>query len=319
MREVEFLQKNQAKWKEFESLLRKGHTENPDKLADLYIQLTDDLSWARTYYPNSKTTEYLNQLTIRAHESIYKNKSEDKKRIVTFWKDELPELYFKHRYKLLTSFLIFAMAIVIGLVSAANDPMFVRSILGDQYVNMTLHNIQNNDPMGVYKSANEVDMFFGITLNNIRVSFITFIFGLLASLGTGFVLMQNGIMIGSFFHLFFQQGFLTESLLVVFIHGTLELAAIIIGGSAGLTLGSGILYPGTRSRIKSFRRSAKEGLKMTTGLVPLFITAGFLESFVTRYTEMPVILSLLIIGGSLVFILWYFVFYPRLHFSQKEL
>lgn len=319
MREVEFLQKNQAKWKEFESLLRKGHAENPDKLADLYIQLTDDLSWARTYYPDSKTTEYLNQLTIRAHESIYKNKSEDKKRIVSFWKDELPELYFKHRRKLLTSFLIFAIAIVIGVVSAANDPTFVRSIFGDQYVNMTLHNIQNNDPMAVYKSANEVDMFFGITLNNIKVSFITFIFGLLASLGTGLVLMQNGIMIGSFFHLFFQQGFLAESLLVVFIHGTLELSAIIIAGAAGLTLGSGILYPGTRSRTKSFRGSAKEGLKMTMGLIPLFITAGFLESFVTRYTEMPVILSLLIIGGSLAFILWYFVFYPSLLFSQEEL
>lgn len=315
MREVEFLQNNKSKWKEFESLLRKGRAENPDKLADLYIELTDDLSWARTYYPNSKTTEYLNQLSIRAHESIYKNKTEDKKRIVTFWKEELPELYLKHRRKLLTSFIIFAFAIVIGVVSAANDPMFVRSILGDQYVNMTLHNIQNNDPMAVYKSANEVDMFFGITVNNIRVSFVTFIFGLLASLGTGFVLMQNGIMIGSFFHLFFQQGFLTESLLVVFIHGTLELSAIIIAGAAGLTLGSGILYPGTHSRLKSFRRSAKEGLKMTTGLLPLFIAAGFLESFVTRYTEMPVLLSLLIIGGSLAFILWYFVYYP----IQKEL
>lgn len=158
---------------------------------------------------------------------------------------------------------------------------------------------------------NEGDMFFQITLNNIRVSFVTFIFGLLASLGTGLVLMQNGIMIGSFFHLFFQQGFLSESLLVVFIHGTLELSAITIAGAAGLTLGSGILFPGTYSRSKSFRRSAKEGLKMTTGLLPLFISAGFLESFVTRYTEMPVPLSLLIIGGSLAFILWYFVYYPH--------
>lgn len=317
MREVEFLQKNRDKWEEFESLLRQGQAKNPDKLADLYIQLTDDLSWARTYYPGSKTTEYLNQLTVRAHESIYRNKKEDRGRIVAFWRDELPAVYFKHRHKLLTSLGIFIVAVMIGVVSAANEPMFVRSILGDQYVNMTLHNVQNNDPMAVYKSSNAVDMFWGITLNNIRVSFIAFVCGLLASLGTGLVLMQNGIMMGAFFHLFFQQGFLAKSLMVVFIHGTLEISAIIIAGGAGLTLGSGILYPGTYSRLTSFRRSAKEGLKMTTGLIPIFIAAGFLESFVTRFTEMPVVLSLFIIGSSLVFIIWYFVLYPN-QYVQKQ-
>lgn len=319
MREVKFLQKNKPKWERFESLLEADTSNNPDELADLYIQLTDDLSWARTYYPNSKTTEYLNQLTIRAHENIYRNKKEDKRRIITFWKNELPELYFKHREKLLISFVIFVLATIIGVVSAANDPMFVRSILGDQYVNMTLQNMQNNDPMAVYKMANELDMFLGITMNNIQVSFITFIFGLLASLGTGLVLMQNGIMIGSFFHLFFEQGFLTDSLSVVFIHGTLEISAIIIAGGAGLTLGSGILFPGTRPRMTSFKRSAKEGLKMTVGLVPIFFTAGFLESFVTRYTDMPFILSLFIIGGSLAFVFWYFVFYPyKSTFKQQD-
>ena len=311
MREVKFLQKNKSRWEKFESLLEQDSIENPDELADLYIQLTDDLSWARTYYPNSKTTEYLNQLTIRAHENIYRTKKEDKKRIVTFWRDELPALYYKHRSKMVTSLIIFAIAVIIGVVSSANDQMFVRSILGDQYVNMTLHNIQNNDPMAVYKMANEMEMFMGITINNIRVSFFAFVAGLLVSLGTGLVLMQNGIMIGSFFQLFFQEGILAKSLSVVFIHGTIEISAIIIAGGAGLTLGSGILYPDTYSRTESFKRSAKEGLKMTVGLIPLFVLAGFLESFVTRYTEMPILLSLLIIGGSLAFVFWYFVYYPN--------
>ena len=57
-------------------------------------------------------------------------------------------------------------------------------------------------------------------------------------------------------------------------------------------------------------RAARRGVKIIVGLVPVFIIAGFLESFVTRYTGMPLPLSLLIIGGSLGFILWYFVYYP---------
>ena len=41
------------------------------------------------------------------------------------------------------------------------------------------------------------------------------------------------------------------------------------------------------------------------------IMAGFLESFITRYTEMPVALSLAIIGGSLAFVIYYFIIYPQ--------
>ena len=165
--------------------------------------------------------------------------------------------------------------------------------------------------MAVYKQDHATGMFLGITVNNIRVSFLAFLAGLLASLGTGLILMKNGIMIGAFFSLFVEYGLLSESLLVVFIHGTLELSAIVIAGAAGFVMGNGLLFPGSYTRINSFKRSAKEGLKMAIGLVPLFIMAGFLESFVTRYTDMPLWLSLFIIGGSLLFVLWYFVYYPQ--------
>jgi uncharacterized membrane protein SpoIIM required for sporulation len=75
-------------------------------------------------------------------------------------------------------------------------------------------------------------------------------------------------------------------------------------------MGNSILFPGTYSRTDSFRRGARDGLKLAIGLVPIFVVAGFLESFVTRHTEMPTLMSLLIIGSSLGFILWYFVVYP---------
>jgi hypothetical protein len=60
-------------------------------------------------------------------------------------------------------------------------------------------------------------------------------------------------------------------------------------------------------------------VKIAVGLVPIFITAGFLESFVTRHTEMPIWLSLTIILGSLAFIIWYFIIYPiRLNNKAKS-
>ncbi|NGP88273.1 stage II sporulation protein M [Fodinibius halophilus] len=315
MREVKFLRTNAPHWKKFEQLLEQPEKADADELADLYTRLTDDLAWAQTYYPNSETTAYLNELTAKVHEQIYENKKEDKSRILHFWKQELPQLYYKHRQMLTVAFTVFVIALGIGIISELNDPDFSRMILGDQYVNMTIHNIEQNDPMAVYKQEHSMDMFLGITFNNIRVSFMAFITGILASVGTGLLLMYNGIFIGAFLGMFSKYGLVSESLLVVFIHGTLELSAIIIAGAAGLVMGSGILFPGSYKRSTSFKRSAREGLKMTIGLAPIFILAGFLESFVTRYTEMPLLLSLFIIIASLFFVLWYFVFYPR-HLQQ---
>ena len=317
MREVTFLRKNAAKWKQIEAFSLSKEKVNPDKLAELFIELTDDLSYARTFYPKSKTTQYLNSLTAKIHQSIYKTKKERKDRFVRFWKYEAPLLFYKRRKEIMVSFLIFLIAVIIGVLSSSGDSGFVRLILGDSYVNMTLENIDKGDPMAVYKKMNGVDMFLGITFNNIRVSFFAFMMGLLFSFGTAWILLRNGIMLGSFQYFFHQHDLLIDSVLVIWIHGTLEISAIIIAGAAGLTLGNSFLFPGTYSRKQSFMIRAREGLKMIVSLIPIFIVAGFLESFVTRHTGMPVYLSLTIILGSLFFVIWYFIIYPAQLFHKK--
>jgi len=142
------------------------------------------------------------------------------------------------------------------------------------------------------------------------VAFICFALGVLFSFGTGVMLLYNGIMLGVFQYFFYAKGLLLKSVLVIWIHGTLEIYSIIIAGCAGLVMGNSIMFPGTYSRGASFIRGAKQGVKIVVGLVPVFILAGFFESFVTRYSQMPMWLSLTIIGSSLLFIIWYFIIYP---------
>ncbi|MFD2533147.1 stage II sporulation protein M [Gracilimonas halophila] len=310
MREVAFLRKNADKWKEFEQLLKDKSGNDPDKLADLYIELSADLAYAQANYPGSKTEQYLNQLSVAVHNEIYRSRKEETGRIITFWTREIPQLFASKQKELLYSFIVFSIAIGIGILSSMNDPSFVRFIMGDAYVNMTISNIDQGDPLAVYKKAEEMDMFFAITVNNVRVSFYAFVSGLLTSIGVGMVLLNNGVMVGAFLHFFAQYGLIGEALRVIFIHGTLELSAIVIAGAAGFVVGNGFLFPGTYSRKDSFIKAGREGLKMIVGLVPVFIAAGFLESFVTRYTNMPLWLSLFIILSSLAFIIYYFVLLP---------
>ena len=72
MRETHFIKQNKDKWKEFERILE-FKEKDPDKLNDLFVQITDDLSYSRTYYPNRSVRVYLNNLAQQIFYSIYKN------------------------------------------------------------------------------------------------------------------------------------------------------------------------------------------------------------------------------------------------------
>ncbi|MAW95161.1 MULTISPECIES: stage II sporulation protein M [unclassified Leeuwenhoekiella] len=313
MREAAFVRQNKDKWLRFENVLLGNTNElTPDELSALYLEVTDHLSYARTFYPESKTTQYLNYLASRSHQKIYKTKRESSRRFITFFTKEFPLLMFNYQRELLLSFLVFALFCVVGAYSAATDGAYVRSILGDGYVNMTLENMEGGDPMRVYKEMNEVEMFMGITINNIKVALMAFIYGVLFSIGSLFIMMRNGVMLGSFQYFFYEKGFLWESARTIWIHGTIEISVIVIAGAAGLVLGNGILFPGTYTRLESFKRKMKDGLKIVVSTIPFFIIAGFLEGFVTRHTEMPDWLAITIIGLSLLLIIYYYVLYPRI-------
>lgn len=322
MREAVFVRRHADDWEAFEARLDDSAPVDPDALAEGYVRLTDDLAYARTFYPGSATAAYLNGLAGHVHHRIYRNRREERGRLKRFWAEEIPRVVYAERRALGWACALFVGFALLGAVSAASDGAFVRLILGDAYVNMTLENIAAGDPMRVYKEEYPVDMFSFIALNNVLVSFLTFVgvydLGGIAlplfSLGTALHLFHNGVMVGAFQFFFWEQGVLGESLQTIWIHGTLEIAAIILAGGAGLAMGNALLFPGTYPRLTAFRRGAMRGLKIVVGLVPQFVAAALLEGFVTRYTAMPVALSLLVIFGSLAFLGWYFVWLPvRVH------
>ncbi len=317
MNEIQFLHRNIKKWEAFESLLEHKSQANPDVVSDMFINLTDDLAYSRTYFPDAKTTSYLNQLTQKAHGILSQNKPMSKNRIKTFWTSEFPLLVYASRKEIFVSFLILVVSVLVGILSTKYDNGFTRIIMGDRYVNMSLANIQKGDPLAVYKSMNQVDMFLGITLNNIRVSFIAFVMGLLTPVGTGFMIMRNGVMLGTFHAFLAGQGFLLDSIATIWVHGTYEIFAITVAGGAGIVIGNSIIFPGTFSRLDSFRKGAIRGSKLVIGLVPVFIIAGFLESFITRYTQAPYFVRFGIILFSLVSIIFYFYIYP-IHLLKNQ-
>ena len=310
MRETEFIEKNKKKWKRYERALDNDE-QDPELLNQLYVHTTDDLSYSRTFYPNRSVRVYLNGLAQRTFLHIYRGRRGEASRFFTFWTDELPRVVYAQRLPLFIALGVFLLAMLIGIVSYRIDSGFAETILGEYYMNMTRENIQSGDPMAVYKQMSPFNMSLRITLNNIFVAFMTFIAGAFFAVGTIVQLIRNGVMLGVFQYFFYDQGIFQESFLTIWIHGALEISSIVIAGGAGLAMGRGLLFPGTHSRLTAFRNSARDGLKIMLGTVPLFIIAGFLEGYLTRHTELADGIRAMFIILCFAFILWYYVIYPR--------
>jgi uncharacterized membrane protein SpoIIM required for sporulation len=311
MREVAFIKQNKQKWLDFELAIFGKTKKNPDEMASLYIHLVNDLSYAQTYYPKSKTVVYLNYLASQIYQKIYKTKREEQNRLVYFFSVEVPLLVYQYRRYLLYAFILFFLTVGMGVLSAKYDDGLARLIMGDGYVNMTLENIEKGDPVAVYKSGSNWGGFIAITLNNLFVGVKCFIYGIFGGIGTFLVLFQNCMMLGTFQYFFYQHGVFWESVRGIWIHGSMEIFAIVIESACGFILGASILFPRTFSRLNSFKIGFKDSLKIFLSTIPFTIAAGILEGFVTRYAlQMPNWLNVFIILGTLSLISFYFLIFP---------
>jgi uncharacterized membrane protein SpoIIM required for sporulation len=306
LREGLFIKKNKERWE----TIQQGQAQDPDEMASQFVQLVDDLGYAKTFYPGSRVTRYINALASQIYLNIYKNRKEESNRLTRFWKYDVPLTIRKHHTMILLALILFLVFFAVGFFSSATDQGFVREVLGEDYVAQTEQNIQQGNPFGIYGSMNEVVMFFYIMINNILVSFIYFFRGIAFGVPSFLALGKESIRIGAFEHMFYAKDLGAQAVTTVLIHGLLELTAIIIACAAGVVMGTSFLFPGTRSRLDAFREGTKDGIKMIIGLIPVFIVAAFYESFVTRHYKMPAALNMLILASSGLFLIWYFVWYP---------
>ena len=306
MREALFIKKNRERWLQ----MQQNPGVHPDETAKEFIELVEDLGYSKTFYPHSKITQFLNGEASKRYLGIYENQKQSARRIVVFFRYDLPMIILKHRRILLISLLLFILFVLVGFFSARNDESFVRQVLGDNYVNMTEKNIQDGQPFGVYGFGNEWLSFIGIFINNLYVSLRLFAGGILLGIPTMQSLLYNAVMVGAFEYFFYSKGIIADSLLTIMIHGTLELSTFVISAASGLILAKSWLFPGTVRRIDALKLGAKEGLIVAMCNFPLLLIAAFFEGFVTRHTDMPLWLKLLIIAASLALLAGYFVAYP---------
>jgi len=198
------------------------------------------------------------------------------------------------------SFLCLAVPTLLGGYWAWRDPGPASGLVPSRYQSVT-------EPRTPGQSLGEsVDqesaLASQIFTNNIGVTFYAFSGGLLLGLGTLYILLQNGVMLGVVAGLAIGAGNGRVFFELVSAHGVLELSCIIVSGAAGLRMGWAIIDPGTRPRGVALRQEVRAAIEIILGTAPWLVVAGLVEGFLTPSgTGLPTVLA---VGLSLGAIYW---------------
>lgn len=315
MRESTFIDRNIAKWKRMES----SSSSDFDAEASDYQEVIEDLAYAKAHYPHSKIVGYLNHLGYKKHQRIYR--SSPAKPFQNFWTQVLPSLLGIHKKNLWLATLFFLFFLLMGAICSKVEPQFLESVLGKSYIGMTQDNIQAGQPFGVYDLEEPGIMFLRIFTNNLLVGLIVFASGLLLGLGTLYHTFKNALMVGSFFQLFFSAKIGLSAIVIIGLHGTLELMGLVLHCTAGLVLGLNVLFPGHLTRAQAFKQGVQHSVRIWIGTLPITFIAAFIESYITRLgatglgTETPLLslaLILLFVLSWVFIVLYFYIYSARL-------
>ncbi|MBZ5539925.1 MAG: stage II sporulation protein M [Acidobacteriia bacterium] len=286
-----WLEKRKPYWSRLEQLVdrsgRRGtgslNHHELQELGLLYRQTASDLAAVREDVTSRQLAFYLNQLLGRAHNLIYMGHRQKLSGLLRFYTETYPRIFRETLPQTLLAFALFAVAAIAACAVTLRDPAFAHRLLGAQMMEtierreMWTHSIVSVKPLAAS----------GIMTNNLTVTFTTFALGITAGLGTIWMLLFNGILIGVIGAATWRAGMAGQLWSFVAPHGVLELPAIFIAGGAGLEIARGLLFPGLLPRRDSLAQAGGRAAQLLLGTIPMLIVAGVIEGFLSPSNLAP--------------------------------
>jgi uncharacterized membrane protein SpoIIM required for sporulation len=280
-----WLEARRPYWTRLEQLLdvtsRQGfaslNRSDLQELGLLYRQIATDLAALRSDPSSARFADYLQRLLARAHHTIYSADRPTAAASVRAFVVRYPAVFRKNAAACLVSLVMFLASAAAGAALTYRDPDLKASVLGPQMVEtierreMWTHSIVAIKPVASSQ----------IMTNNMSVALMTFAAGITAGVGTIYMIVFNGFLLGVVGAACAAAGMSVSLWSFVAPHGVLELPAIIVAGGAGLTLAQGLLFPGLLPRSESVARAGAEAVSLVMGCIPILVVAGVIEAFVS--------------------------------------
>lgn len=300
----DFVTSKRAGWQRLDILLqriRQGRLRSLDadelyELGRLYRQATSDLAVARRDWPGHPVVQYLNGLVGRAHGEIYRNEATTWRRIRDFVLITFPQTWRRSIVFMLVGFLSFALPAVVAFAVSYRDPSQASllfpaadSIVGDIKAHHEWWRDINDQGRGSSATL--------IMSNNILISIKAFAGGVLLGLYALYLLVFNGLMLGTIAGLSQFYGFAGRLWGFIAPHAPLELSVIYFSGGAGLQMGYALIHPGLLTRSAALREAAERAVVIMIGCIPLLMIAGMIEGFISP-SNLPLWVKLCVSFGT---------------------
>ncbi|MCP4429667.1 MAG: stage II sporulation protein M [Gammaproteobacteria bacterium] len=291
MKQQSFEQQHQQRWEDLESQLDKSNKNRDSaQCAETYMAICQHLALAKQRLYDATLIERLNKLVMQLYRELYRYRSESRLNFYAFFVQDFPLALYRHRYFIALAILV---SIVPGLVAGLwiyFDDTAIYSVLDSSSVRQIEDMYDPAARILGRERESETDIFmFGFYIqNNISVAFRCFAAGLLAGIGTLFVLFFNGLHIGSIAGHLTRLDYVDTFYPFVVTHGAFELTAIVFSGAAGFRLGYAVLQPGNYSRLDSIKLAGRESIPMIYGIILMLIIAAFIEAFWSSSTSLPI-------------------------------
>lgn len=305
MKLPEFMESGEDRWSALRDLMARRRDLDASevlRLAELYRATGADLAVARRRFPREQVTADLELLLAEARSAVYAG-SGRRQGVVGFFADTFWALIVERRRALGLAALLLVIPGLAGALWAAVDPEGLAGVLPPEFLWVTAAESTDQG----YGAAGLVGFSTYVFTNNIRVTLTAFALGITYGVGTGWILVQNGVIFGALTGLAIGAGNGEVFVAAIMAHGILELSCIVVAGASGLSVGRAILRPGTLTRRESLSREAVVAVQLALGVSVWLVLAGFVEGFASRtgLAWLPTTVIGLMLGGVFWGLVWF--------------
>ncbi|MBQ9724867.1 MAG: stage II sporulation protein M [Neisseriaceae bacterium] len=297
MKQFEFEQRYESFWQDFSAEIdaaEKNRTiDNARHFTQRYRQLCRQTMQAENRAYSPSLVEELNRLTARAHQVLYRYQAPVLPKFLQWLKSDLPRQVRAEKTVVIWSHILFYVPFIVFFVLCAIFPHWANDLPGVDMVEMQemyqdrANRMMNNENRPLDTSF----MMFGhYILNNISIGFQSVGGGFLFGLGTIYILVLNGYMMGAIEGAMLHSDPAVATAFYSFVeagHGGFEFTGIVLAGAAGLRIGLALLAPQGYSRLDALKiQGKKAGQLIIAAFFFLFIAAIF-EAFWSSNTLLP--------------------------------
>jgi len=263
------------------SLANQGKPVDAALLAARYRRVCENLALAQSRAYPIHLVARLEGLAQNAHQLIYRRQDYGLRTLGRLLRQDLPRAVRAEGRCVLLALVLFALPLALAFVLALRGPDFALHLLNAaQLRDYEAMYADGKQSVGrLREAATDWQMFGFYVFNNIGIGFRCFGAGILAGVGSAFVLVYNGLLIGA------VGGHLTRAGLghnfwpFVATHSAFELTGIVLSGAAGLRMGLGWLAPGRMTRLEALRQAALAAVPLVYTAFSLLLVAAVFEAF----------------------------------------